>query len=253
MNALKHIPDFWVRALSLPVFFVLWEIVAAVLQSPVFPGPVTVALNMWYHLTDGHLVSSVLITLRRVVLSFVIAMLVGIAIGILMGSRRRLGLFLEDWLILGLNIPALVVIILSFIWFGLTETAAILAVVVNKVPLVAVILKEGAKAVDRDLMQVAQIYRLPWQERLWQVYLPQLYPYIMSAARSGLSLIWKIVLVVELLGRSDGVGFDLHGFFQFFDIASIFAYTFAFIGVILFFEMLILRPAERRLTAWRLA
>ena len=253
MDVLKRMPDFWVRASSLPAFFLLWEIAAALLQSPVFPGPVTVAFSMWDHLTDGHLVSSVLITLRRVIFSFVIAMLIGVAIGILMGSQRRTGLFLEDWLVLGLNIPALVVIILSYIWLGLTETAAILAVVVNKVPLVAVIVKEGAKAVDRDLMQVAQIYRLPWQERLSRVYLPQLYPYIMSAARSGLSLIWKIVLVVELLGRSDGVGFDLHGFFQFFDIASIFAYTFAFIGVILFFEILILRPMERRLTAWRLA
>ncbi len=252
MDRLKRIPDSWVRASSLPAFFVLWEVVAVLLQSPVFPGPVAVALSMWDHLTDGNLVSSVLITLRRVILSFVIAMLVGVAIGILMGSQRRPGLFLEDWLVLGLNVPALVVIILSYIWLGLTETAAILAVIVNKVPLVAVILKEGAKAVDRDLMQVARIYNLSWQERLSRVYLPQLYPYIMSAARSGLSLIWKIVLVVELLGRSDGVGFDLHGFFQFFDIPSIFAYTFAFIGVILFFEMLILRPVERRLTAWRL-
>ena len=48
-----------------------------------------------------------------------------------------------------------------------------------------------------------------------KILLPQLYPYILSSARSGLSLIWKIVLVVELLGRSNGVGFKLYGFFNF--------------------------------------
>ena len=207
---------------------------------------------MYDHAVDGNMVTSIAITLQRVGISFFIAMIVGVGIGILMGSRRRAGLFFEDWLVLSLNIPALVVIILSYIWLGLTETAAILAVVINKIPLVATILREGATAVDRDLMQVAQIYNLNWRHRFFKVYLPQLYPYIMSAARSGLSLIWKIVLVVELLGRSSGVGFDLHTFFQFFDVDSIFAYTFAFIAVILFFEMIILRPLERRLTAWRL-
>ena len=73
----------------------------------------------------------------------------------------------------------------------------------------------------------------------------------MSSARSGLSLIWKIVLVVELLGRSEGVGFKLFGFFQFFDITGILAYTFFFVAIILLIEFLFVRPIENRLTEWR--
>ena len=86
---------------------------------------------------------------------------------------------------------------------------------------------------------------------MFKVYLPQLYPYLMAAARSGLALIWKIVLVVELLGRSNGVGFQLNVFFQFFDIESILAYTLAFAAVILVVEAAGLRPLERRLNRWR--
>jgi NitT/TauT family transport system permease protein len=73
----------------------------------------------------------------------------------------------------------------------------------------------------------------------------------MGAARSGLALIWKIVLVVELLGRSNGVGFQLHLYYQFFDIGSILAYTLAFAGVVLLVEGLVMRPLEHRLTRWR--
>ena len=73
----------------------------------------------------------------------------------------------------------------------------------------------------------------------------------MSSARSGLSLIWKIVLVVELLGRSEGVGFKLFGFFQFFDITGILEYTFFFVAIILLIEFLFVRPVENRLTEWR--
>ncbi|MGO8918862.1 MAG: ABC transporter permease subunit, partial [Stellaceae bacterium] len=70
------------------------------------------------------------------------------------------------------------------------EAAAIIAVALNKVPNTATILREGARSVDRELLQVADVLHLPALRRLRQVYLPQLYPYLMAATRSGLSLIW---------------------------------------------------------------
>ena len=113
-----------------------------------------------------------------------------------------------------------------------------------------VTLREGVRALDSKLDEVAALYRLPKSRRLMYVHLPQLYPYLMVAARSGLALIWKIVLVVELLGRSDGVGFQLGIYFQLFDITGILAYTFAFAGVILAVEASLLRPLEKRATRW---
>ena len=86
---------------------------------------------------------------------------------------------------------------------------------------------------------------------LRRIVLPQLYPYIMASARSGLALIWKIVLVIELLGRSDGIGFQLGSFFQFFDLTSILAYTAAFAAVVFVIEALLLRPLDRKLNGWR--
>jgi len=98
---------------------------------------------------------------------------------------------------------------------------------------------------------VGQVFQVPRLRTLRQIYLPQLYPYLMAAARSGLALIWKIVLVVELLGRSNGIGFQLGTYFQFFDITSILAYTVAFAAVVLVIEGLLMRPLERRLSRWR--
>jgi len=98
---------------------------------------------------------------------------------------------------------------------------------------------------------VARAYRLSARRRFLQVYLPQLHPYLFAAARAGLSLIWKIVLVVELLGRSEGIGFQLNVFFQFFDIAGILAYTLVFAAVVLLIEGVAMRPLERRVNRWR--
>jgi len=241
----------WERWLFLGIFLIAWQVAAMILQSDQLPGPWEVMQSLWHHLTEGDLLVSVAVTLRRVVLAFTLAMLVGVLVGFLMGRFALADTMLDGILIMGLNIPALVVIILCYVWFGLVEAAAVTAVAVNKMPLVAVTVREGVRAIDRQLLQVGTVFQVSLGRRLVHIYLPQLYPYLMAAARSGLSLIWKIVLVVELLGRSDGVGFQLGGFFQFFDITSILAYTLAFVLVIYSIESVLLRPLETRLTRWR--
>jgi NitT/TauT family transport system permease protein len=242
--------DAGLRLLSAVLLLALWQAVS-LSGSALMPGPVVVARALYRDVAEGSLVTDLAITMGRVVASFVIAMAAGSAIGILMGRSRRVDGLFDLWLVLGLNVPALVIIYLCYLWIGLNEVAAIVAVALNKVATSAVILREGARSVDRSLLQVAEVLRLPWARRLRRTYLPQLYPYFMAAARSGLSLIWKIVLVVELIGRSNGVGFRLGVYFQFFDIANILAYTASFIAIVLAVEAGVIRPLERRLTRWR--
>lgn len=241
----------YVRVLVLGGFLLAWQLLALLLASRSLPSPLAVLETLWQQLVNGELLFHLGITLLRVIVSFTLAMLVGVAIGILMGSRKAWDNALDVLLILGLNIPALVTIILCYIWLGLGETAAVLAVALNKIPMVIVTLREGARAIDHDLLQVAQVYRLSRWQTFRSAYLPQLYPYLFGAARNGLALIWKIVLVVELLGRSNGVGFQLGNYFHFFDISGILAYTLAFALIVLALEALLLRPLERHLNRWR--
>jgi NitT/TauT family transport system permease protein len=83
------------------------------------------------------------------------------------------------------------------------------------------------------------------------VILPQLAPFFFAAVRSGLALVWKIVLVVELLGRSNGVGYEINVAFQLFDVSLILAYAIAFIVVVQVIEVGILQPLEARAEQWR--
>ena len=241
----------WPRTFSLLAFILAWQLTAVIVASELLPTPGEVLISMWEHLRSGELLMHLGVTLRRVAISFIVAMLIGIAIGMAMGSWNAWDRSLDSLLILGLNIPALVTIILCYIWLGLTETAAVLAVAINKIPMVIVAIREGARAVDKKFLELGQVYRLSRKDVFFKIYLPQLYPYLFGAARNGLALIWKIVLVVELLGRSDGVGFQLGIFFQFFDITSILAYTFSFALVIFAIETLIMRPLELQLNRWR--
>lgn len=237
--------------LSLCLFILLWQSLASYLNTDTLPTPLVVLDILLHEINSGQLTHHLGATMRRLVFSFCIAMFLGCAIGISLGLNKALDNFFDAWLIIFLNIPALVTIILCYVWFGLTDTAAILAVVINKLPNVIVTLREGTKALDKDLLAMAKCYRFTKLKTLQHVILPQLHPFIMAATRSGLALIWKIILVVEMLGRSDGMGYQLHLFFQLFDVASILAYTIAFIIVIQAIEFLILKPLDKYAVRWR--
>ena len=94
-------------------------------------------------------------------------------------------------------------------------------------------------------------FRFTRAARLRHVVAPQLAPYVAGASRSGLSIVWKIVLVVELIGRPNGVGFVLGSAFSLFDIAQILSYAISFIVLMLVIESLLVQPLERRAIRWR--
>jgi NitT/TauT family transport system permease protein len=241
-----------VPCLSLLLLLALWQLAAGLAASPrLMPPPLLVLEKIAAETATGELPWNLGITLLRVAASFVLAMGIGVAIGILMGRVRLADELGQPWLVFFLNLPALVTIILAYIWIGLVETAAILAVALNKIPNVVVTVREGARALDPGLLEMAEVFRVPRRRRLREVVLPQLYPYLAGAARSGLALIWKIVLVVELLGRSNGVGFQLGVYFQLFDVPGILAYALSFIAVVQLIEWGLLQPIERRVNRWR--
>ena len=237
--------------LSLSLLLFIWQIIALIVESPVLPTPFEVLNNLTSSIQSGELLQHLGITLYRLAISFFLAMFLGVAIGLILGRQQQTNAFFDSWLIILLNVPALVTIILCYIWFGLIETAAIFAVVINKLPNVIVTIREGARNLDEELIQMAKAYRFGRLKTLTHVVMPQLYPYIMASARTGLALIWKIVLVVEMLGRSDGMGYQIHLFFQLFDITSILAYTVSFIVVIQLIEMAILKPLDKKSQRWK--
>lgn len=235
---------------SLAGFGLLWAIAAWIIQDRTLPGPVAVwqayvdeaASGYWYHMGA---------TLARVAGAFILSMCIGTAIGLALGRSSAADHAFGGWLTLFLNLPALVTMVLCYVWFGLTEVAAVAAVAINKIPNVAATMREGARALSRDLGEMAHVYHLSFGERLRHVVLPQLAPFFAVAARNGLALVWKIVLVVELLGRSSGVGFQIYNYFQLFDVAAILAYAFGFILIVQAIELGLLEPWERHVTRWR--
>jgi NitT/TauT family transport system permease protein len=239
------------RILSLAAMVAIWAAAAALAQSRLLPGPLTIGATILADLRSGELPFQMSCTLARVTSSFAIAMFLGTIAGYAMGRSTALDRYADPWLVVLINMPALVTIIFAYIWIGLDETAAILAVAVNKLPNVIVVMREGARALDPDLDEMAKAFKFSWITRIRHVVIPQLAPYLAASSRSGLSIVWKIVLVVELIGRPNGVGFVLGSAFSLFDMAKILGYAISFIVLMLVIEGLLVQPLERRAIRWR--
>lgn len=239
------------RLASIALLLLAWLGGSHLVGTRLLPEPQTVWLAIVQEARSGALAFNLGVTLLRVAVAFVIAMLLGTAIGLIMGRVPLVDQLVDPWLIVLLNLPALVIIVLAYVWAGLTETAAIAAVALNKLPIAMVTVREGARALDPALDEMATVFRMSGWTRLRHVVLPQLAPYLAAAARSGLSLVWKIALIVELLGRPNGVGFEIGVAFQLFDVTRILAYALVFVAVMLTIETVLVQPIERYVSRWR--
>ena len=241
-----------VTLVSIAGLVVLWIGAAALTDDPtILPHPHSVLRIAADELVNGPMAEHVLATLRRVAMAFSLAMVLGIAIGVGLGLSPRADRWFGPWVSVFLNVPALVVIVLAYLWIGLNEVAAVVAVAVNKTAMVAVVIREGIKSLDPGLTELARSYRFSRGALLRHIWVPQLWPYLAATTRNGLAIIWKIVLVAEFLGRSNGVGFQIHLYFQLFETGYVLAYSLSFVLVMLAIEYGLLRPMEARAEAWR--
>lgn len=243
-----------VRIASIFGLLLVWVIAATLSDdAQILPMPWALVSPFMREVASGELLYHLGATSIRVLWAFALAMALGITLGLVIGLYPRIDRWLDPWLVIFLNLPALVLIVLCYLWIGLNETAAITAVTLNKIPNVATIIREGGRSLSPDLAAMAQVFRMRRTTYLRHVLLPQLAPFIAGAARSGIAVIWKIVLVVEFLGRANGVGFQIHLYFQLFDVATVLVYSLSFIAIMLVVEWLVLQPFERRARQWRTA
>ena len=242
---------FLFRLTPLLLVLAVWQLGSRVAPAGTLPSPLAVVSVIATEAWSGALFSNLAITLARVAASFALAMVLGTMLGVAMGRNKTIDRLCDPLLIMLLNLPALVVIVLAYIWIGLNEAAAIGAVALNKLPNTAVTLREGTRALDKNLDDMARVFGLPLGTKVRHVVVPQLVPYLAAAMRLGLSLVWKIVLIVELLGRSNGVGFQIGIAFQLFDVTRLLAYALPFVGLMLVIETFLVQPFERHISRWR--
>jgi NitT/TauT family transport system permease protein len=240
-----------IKSCGVVTMVVLWWLGSLILPPTILPGPGVVAVELINNYREGVLLSNFLATMTRFVLGFVLAMGAGIAFGTLMGLSRTAEEFFDLWIMVGITIPSLAILLILYILFGLNEFATVLAIGMSAFPAIAINVWQGVKSVDNKLLAMGRVYGINKTRRFTQIVFPQIAPYLVASSRFGLGIIWKITVVAELIGRDSGIGFQLHYWFQLFNMPQVFAWTLFFTLIMLVIELGIFKPVERRLFRWR--
>ncbi|MBI2179497.1 MAG: ABC transporter permease [Deltaproteobacteria bacterium] len=236
---------------SVAVLLAAWVGLSFVFSEQIIPGPIPVFEAILDNMQSGDGLFHLYKTVSRVVLGLILAMFLGSGLGLVMGLSIKGEKFFESWVMVGLTIPAVVYAIICLLWFGLNDSAAVIAIGITAFPAVAINMWQGVKDIDMQLIAMGKAFRLPTRDLIRKIVLPQTVPYVLAATRYALGISWKIATTVELIGMSSGVGYMLHYWFGLFSMTQVFAWTLTFVLVLLFIEYVLINPFEKRATAWR--
>ncbi|TCK25726.1 ABC transporter permease [Pseudonocardia endophytica] len=248
----------WLRA-GLPAlaFLILlaaaWQLMSVLLDSVLVPGVGEIGSELVEIVADGSFAEQLGITVLRVALGFALAFVVAVAVGLAMGRNEIARRFFEPAVLLGLTIPGLVWALLCVIWFGIELVNPVAAVALSSAPPLVLTVYQGVRSVDPDLLEMAYVYRFSRATRLRRLWLPALAPSLFAGARLGLSLGWKVIVLVEVFGMSSGVGYQLNNAFAAQNVAAVLAWTLLFAVVMAVLEYGVLQGLERRASRWRKA
>lgn len=236
---------------SIALFLVAWEVGSRAIVSNLLPGIVPVATEMAEILRTGVFFTHLFDTLGRVAVGFALAYGISVPLGIAMGWDYRAEYFFDIPVLIGISVPGLAVAIVAIIWFGLSELAAYSSVFILATPMIVFNFWQGTKDIDADLVRMGESFDVSRFNLIRHIVLPSLLPYLLAAARFGLAISWKIVVIVELLGLTSGVGYQINRQFQLYSITGVFAWTLTFTLVMMTIEFGVLKTLEKRVTRWR--
>jgi NitT/TauT family transport system permease protein len=228
-----------------------WEVMTRVTASPLVPGVGEVVDEMRRIVFSGLAIKQIGITFGRILLGFGVAFVVSLIVGIAAARNSFVRRFVNPAIILGLTVPGLVWALLCVIWFGVSLTTPVVAIALGVAPVMVLHVVQGMHAVDAEIVEMAYVFKLSARDKIVHIWIPSLIPHLIGGSRVGLSLAWKVIVLVELFGLSNGVGYQLNSEFSSQNVAGVLAWTIVFWAVMIAMEYGVLQTLEGRFTAWR--
>ena len=229
----------------------IWWLSSLSVPHYVLPGPARVWEALQLIAGNGDLWNNLAITLWRVAVGFVVAALVGLPFGIVLGANKRAGEFFEPVIPVLNTVSSAIWAIFAIIWFGISNATTIFVVFMTAMPLIITNVWQGTRTVNADFIELAQVLRMPRWKVMTKIYLPTILPYFFSGARLAFGFGWRVSLVAETIGSSSGVGYRLRQAADLIRTDQVFAWTLTLIIMMATIEIGVMKPLETYLFRWK--
>lgn len=248
--------DMYYKIFSLLFFFGLWQLISYLNSlnewfNPVFlPSPAMVIETVYDYIIDGTLIGHIGMSFYRMIVGFVIGVVIAVALGILIATKRDFDNIFSPILNLVGPIPVFAFLPMFLIWFGIGESSKIaLIAYATFVPLITYVI-DGIKNTDPVLIRSARSLGATPFQVFTKVIFKSAMPHIFAGMKISLALTFSALVVAEMMGASEGLGYIIVNAKNWFKMADMFLAA-TLIGLEYTFFYGILTLIEKRLFRWK--
>ncbi|KKZ93335.1 ABC transporter permease [Bacillus wiedmannii] len=242
-----------VRAITIPIIvLIIWQLAGVfdLVSKTVLPTPLDIFLAFQELIKTGELFGHLSISVFRAAAGFFIGGSLGIILGTIVGFSTRSEQYLDPSVQMLRTVPHLAVAPLFVLWFGFGETSKVLLIADGAFFPLYVNAFLGIRGVDSKLFDVARVLEFSKRKLITKLILPAALPNLLLGARLSLGVAWVSLVVAELMGSTEGIGYMIMDARQFSntDIVFVGIIIFAFVGK---FSDSLVRLLEVKFLRWR--
>jgi NitT/TauT family transport system permease protein len=229
----------------------VWSLLSWRYGAYVLPSPRSVLIGLGEIVRSGEIWKHTAASLSRIVVGFGAAVVVSVLMALGAFVSRAIRSVVQDALAVLNSTSVFVWIVISLIWFGLSNWAPIFTTFMITLPVVASNLVEGVASVDRRLLEMGDIYRLSAAEKFTAIVIPSTVPYLIAGMKVGFGLALKVSVVAEIFGVTTGIGYVMNYSREILATQMVFAWALVMILIMMATDKLVFDAAARRLTRWQ--
>lgn len=227
----------------------IWQL-AEVRLPELVAGPIQVWQTFVKDLRGGSLLINVGVSLRRVLLGFVCALVLAIVFGFILGWYQWIRVFVNPWIQFLRMIPPIAMIPLVVVYLGVGEAAKVFVIFLAAFLLMLITIYQGVRQVDLTLIRAARVLGTNDVGLFFRVILPASVPYIFTATRLGIAAAWTTLVASELIASSHGLGYMIEQASNYMDMPTVYL-GISIIGVIGILMDRTILGLEKKLTSWQ--
>ncbi len=229
----------------------VWSLLSWRYGAYVLPSPRSVVVGLVEIVRSGEIWKHTAASLARIAVGFGGAVVLSVLMALGAFVSRALRTVVQDTLAVLNSTSVFVWIVISLIWFGLSNWAPIFTTFMITLPVVASNLVEGVASVDRRLLEMGDVYRLSGAQKFTAIVIPSTVPYLIAGMKVGFGLALKVSVVAEIFGVTTGIGYVMNYSREILATQMVFVWALVMILIMMATDKLVFDAAARRLTRWR--
>lgn len=241
----------WYGALGIGMVLLIWQLLSMNYSSILVPSPAEALNALWGITQSGELSANFLISLKRQLTGLILGLIIGTATGLVSGICRPVQYTMQPLVNILMAVPAVVFAVMGMVWFGMGTYMAVFLVALLVFPVMHTNTVQGIHSIDRSLLEMAEVFRVPAGVKIRRIYLPGFSYSFLAGFSISVATSVRLTVMAELLGATEGMGQAIAISRAYLETEKLFAWVIVLVIIVIGLESLVFKPLHRYTTRWQ--